>query len=1816
MSPRYSSHVLRALVVMTVSAFTAQAGPSDPVSIPDANLKQAIKTVLGIAHDPTEEEMLALTNLTCTSRAISSLVGLQYAANLTGLHVADNRITDVSALGGLTKLAVLSMANNQIGDITALSGLTNLESLDIRSNPIGNIAVLSGLTKLTELYLGGTRTVNLSPLASLTWLTTLFADHAAQGGDLSALSGLTYLTRLRLADNGITDVHALSGLKYLTRLTLTSNRISDIGPLSGLKGLTNLDLDSNLLSNVSALSGMGSLAYLNLSDNQISDLSPLAGTTALLSLYAGGNRISDLSPLRGLPLLAWVYLGNNRITDISGLYGLTTITELSIPYNLVTDISPLASLTYLNYVCLSHNQISDLSPMANLLSLRSLLLDANPWNADACLVYVPIIRANNPGISITGDACCAPTITQHPQSQTVQVGGSATFAVAATGTGTLSYQWRKGGVNLSGATGSSYTINPVHLLHAGTYDCIVTSGVCSKTSNTAVLTVLPGNDTVHFNDASLKYWVETTLGKTDPTRTDMLALTSLEIFQSVVADLTGLEYALNLQDLDIDSNPTSHPRLTDISPLAGLTQLRSVRLHDQRISDLAPLAGLANLKSLNLHTNTITNLTPLAGLTGLTALSLENNQSLSDLSALSGLANLTTLELEGCEIGDISPLSGMTKLTWLELLFNPLDRDAFCHDLQVIKDNNPLVWFTYGQNENPPGGVAATDGAYTDRVRISWQGLCPGPGGTQTFNYVVYRSDSPGGTKTAISGNLTGISFDDTTAAIGVHYSYWVKSDNATVFSDMDVGWSGNLERATLVVSSGEGGSVTTPGEGTFIYTLGTSVPVAASADAGHRFLNWTGTAVTAGDVANPAAPSTTVKVDNNYTLMANFAVSKPDHSLTVSSGDGGDVTVPGEGTFTYADGTLVAVTATAAAGYHFVNWTGTAVTAGDVANPAAASTTVKVDSDFTLVANFAVNPIESFTLTVSSGDGGAATTPGEGTFTYPQGTLVAVVATADPGYRFAGWTGTAVTGGDVTDPAAASTTVHMHTNFTLIANFVISQYTLTTSSGDGGAVSTPGEGTFSYAYGTAVPVAATAEPHYHFVNWTGTAVTAGRVASTTSASTTVTMDAAYTLVANFALDQVTLTASSGDGGAVSTPGEGTFTYAFGTAVPVAATAEPHYHFVNWTGTAVTAGRVASTTSASTTVTMDAAYTLVANFALDQVTLTASSGDGGAVSTPGEGTFTYAFGTAVPVAATAEPHYHFVNWTGTAVTAGKVASTTSASTTVTMDAAYTLVANFALDQVTLTASSGDGGAVSTPGEGTFSYAYGTAVPVTATAEPHYHFVNWTGTAVTAGKVASETSASTTVTVDAAYTLVANFALDTYSLTITASHGSVTRTPDKASYAYGETVTLNATATTGYEFDRWAGDQSGTTNPVTLAMDGNKTITANFTAHRWSLTVSCTAGGAVLSPGQGTFKFDQDAKVILEARPDPLFRFVGWQGSLSTVANPYALAMDADYTLKACFESVLDHLYIGAGSQPDLAVNGTLDHPFSSIQAAIEVAKDGAKLTIRPGTYLETIDLSGKDIEINGLGDDPNRITPLPVIDGQGKGTVVRCTQGEDANTAIIGLVITGGSGNLTGGILCAGSSPTIEHCLIVGNRATGPDGVGGGVYCQNSSATFINCTIAGNYGGAAGAGLSFKDSHAAVVNSIVWGNGPSQIQTLGTIQPIVGYTDVQASWVGVGNLDADPLFAAAGYWARPTDLATPVAASDPTAVWVAGDYHVRSQAGRWYPVAGTWLLDAVTSPCIDSGNPASPVGPEPLPNGNRINLGAYGGTNQASRTRP
>jgi hypothetical protein len=189
----------------------------------------------------------------------------------------------------------------------------------------------------------------------------------------------------------------------------------------------------------------------------------------------------------------------------------------------------------------------------------------------------------------------------------------------------------------------------------------------------------------------------------------------------------------------------------------------------------------------------------------------------------------------------------------------------------------------------------------------------------------------------------------------------------------------------------------------------------------------------------------------------------------------------------------------------------------------------------------------------------------------------------------------------------------------------------------------------------------------------------------------------------------------------------------------------------------------------------------------------------------------------------------------------------------------------------------------------------------------------------------------------------------------------------------------------------------------------------------------------------------------------------------------------------------------------------------------------------------------------------------------------------------------------------------VTNCLIVGNRATALDG-GAGIGCLNSDAVFVNCTIAGNSAASTGAGVYLIGSSAVLLNSIVWDNTPTQVQTAGKDDSVIDYTNVAGGWPGTMNLDADPYFAQPGYWTyETTDEGDPAIAGSPS-VWVLGDYHVMSQAGRWDLTSGTWINDKASSPCIDAGDPSMPVAAEPSPNGDRINMGAYGGTAEASKS--
>ena len=410
-------------------------------------------------------------------------------------------------------------------------------------------------------------------------------------------------------------------------------------------------------------------------------------------------------------------------------------------------------------------------------------------------------------------------------------------------------------------------------------------------------------------------------------------------------------------------------------------------------------------------------------------------------------------------------------------------------------------------------------------------------------------------------------------------------------------------------------------------------------------------------------------------------------------------------------------------------------------------------------------------------------------------------------------------------------------------------------------------------------------------------------------------------------------------------------------------------------------------------------------------------------------------------------------------------------------------------------------------------------------------------------------------------------------------------------------------------------------PRILANNPDVDLKYNHCGRR-SLSISATAGGRVTTPGEGTFAYDNGEFVPLEAQAEPGFVFAGWSGSYSTQENPTYVPMAQDHEIRANFLCTRSILYVdddaagdalpGDADVSDPLEDGTVERPFDRIQEAIEVAARDASVLVRPGTYHENIDFLGKSIQLLGIDpNDPNG-TSFPVLDGAGGGPVVTFAGREDPNCALVGFVITRGRGLWAGAILCRNSSPTVVNCLIVGNRAEYSNGAA--IHCTDSEATFVNCTIADNYGGSQGGGLYAMDGNVVLTNSILWGNTPGELFLDAAAEVSIAYSVVAGGWPGAGTIDADPLFARRGHWADRDDPHVAVEPDDPDAVWINGDYHVRSQGGRWDAETQEWVLDETSSPCIDGGDPNGLLGNETPPNGAIVNMGAYGGTARAGRS--
>ena len=316
-------------------------------------------------------------------------------------------------------------------------------------------------------------------------------------------------------------------------------------------------------------------------------------------------------------------------------------------------------------------------------------------------------------------------------------------------------------------------------------------------------------------------------------------------------------------------------------------------------------------------------------------------------------------------------------------------------------------------------------------------------------------------------------------------------------------------------------------------------------------------------------------------------------------------------------------------------------------------------------------------------------------------------------------------------------------------------------------------------------------------------------------------------------------------------------------------------------------------------------------------------------------------------------------------------------------------------------------------------------------------------------------------------------------------------------------------------------------------------------------------------------------------------------------------------------------------------NGSNAHPFDSIQEAIDKAKNGYSVVVRPGSYLSSdqwtydeLRFCGKNITLMSTNPNDPEVVGKTVLQG-----TILFSGTEEPNCELSGFKVH----NLGyGAVYGAHTHATISYCVISGNGPCGGtvlkdwDGIISnclitdnttfslcGVYPAifGCNGLIKNCTIANNIGG-----VSVGD--ATVENCIIYNNAGHQLAVTNGGTLSISYSDIQGGlseivgggnvdW-GIGNFDTDPCFVRLGYWVQ----------KNPPPILIEGDYHLKSQGWRWNADSKSWTYDDVTSRCIDAGNPGEPLGDEPLtvprdPEGIwgeniRINMGAYGGTMQAS----
>jgi uncharacterized repeat protein (TIGR02543 family) len=280
----------------------------------------------------------------------------------------------------------------------------------------------------------------------------------------------------------------------------------------------------------------------------------------------------------------------------------------------------------------------------------------------------------------------------------------------------------------------------------------------------------------------------------------------------------------------------------------------------------------------------------------------------------------------------------------------------------------------------------------------------------------------------------------------------------------------------------------------------------------------------------------------------------------------------------------------------------------------------------------------------------------------------------------------------------------------------------------------------------------------------------------------------------------------------------------------------------------------------------------------------------------------YLCGEEVVLNATTVPGWSFAGFSGD-VTAE------APTTSVTIDAPKNVTATFTQDQYLLNVvidNDGVGGdqnaVVKNPDQAT--YVYGDVVQLTAVPQPGWSFVAWTG-------AVNSTSPSVSLTMLETETVTAQFKQNQYNLSLNVINdgigtgGTVSATPQKSTYVYGDVVTLRATPNLGWTFGGWSGAITSSDAETQLTITGDALVNATFIQDQYEIAIDVVSlgksgvGGSVsLNPNKGSYVYNDT--VTLVAEPNACWSFTRWEGDLNGTNPVELLTVTRDMSVTAVF----------------------------------------------------------------------------------------------------------------------------------------------------------------------------------------------------------------------------------------------------------------------------------------------------------------------------